>query len=60
MKPKAPARPTPLARPIQAAMSKSPAVRAALARLRPAERAQVNKAVAAALTARLRREGWSE
>lgn len=60
MKPRPPARPAQLARPIQTALRDSPAVRAALARLRPADRAFARKAIGDAIAARLKREGWSE
>jgi hypothetical protein len=60
MKPKTPVNPVSRARPIQAAMRESPAVRAALARLRPADRARANRTIADAIAARLRQEGWSE
>jgi hypothetical protein len=56
MKPKAPIH----ASRIHAAMRESPAVRTALARLRPADRAHANRAIAEAIAARLRRGGWSE
>jgi hypothetical protein len=45
---------------IHAAMRESAAVRTALARLRPADRAHANRAIADAIAARLRRGGWSE
>ena len=60
MKPAAPVTPAPLAGPIRAAMSENPAIRAALARLRPEERAHAVKAIADAIATRLEREGWPE
>jgi hypothetical protein len=60
MKPEAPVAPASLARPIQAAMRENPAIRAALGRLRPEDRAYASKAIAAAIAARLEREEWPE
>jgi len=60
MKPATPVTPAPLARPIRAAMSENAAILAALARLRPDDRAHAAKAIADAIAARLEREGWSE
>ncbi|MGK6355779.1 hypothetical protein ACMGDH_11220 [Sphingomonas sp. DT-207] len=54
MKPKAPVDSVS----IRAAMRESRAVRAALARLRPADRAHAGQAIGDAIAARLRREGW--
>ena len=60
MKGDAPVAPASLARPIQAAMRENPAIRAALARLGPEDRAHASKAIADAIAARLEREGWRE
>jgi hypothetical protein len=60
MKPDAPATPAALVRPIQAAMRENPAIRAALARLGPEDRAYASKAIADAIAARLEREGWGK
>jgi hypothetical protein len=60
MKPQPPVTPAALARPIQAAMRENPVIRAALARLRPEDRAHAHKAIAEAIAARLEREGWGE
>lgn len=60
MKPDAPITPAALARPIQAAMRGNPTILAALARLRPEDRAFATKAIADAIAARLEREGWGE
>lgn len=63
MKPKAPVNPPapPIAlAPIQLAMRQSPAVRAALAPLRPADRMHASKAIGDAIAAQLRRKGFSE
>jgi hypothetical protein len=57
MKPKAPIHPASLEQPVQKAMRENATVRAALARLRPADRAYASKAIAAAILSRLRREG---
>jgi hypothetical protein len=45
---------------ITAAMRANPAIRTALARLAPADRAHVGKAIADAIAARLRQEGHGE
>ena len=58
MKPRPPAPPS-LGAPIRAAMRESPPVRAALARLSPADRLHAGKAIAEAIAARLDRAGWS-
>ena len=60
MKPAAPVVPAALARPIQAAMRENPAIRAALARLGPEDRAFASKAIADAIAARVERDGWTE
>ncbi|HEY4940843.1 MAG TPA: hypothetical protein VII56_05400 [Rhizomicrobium sp.] len=65
MKPKAPVNPAPPAppiplAPIQLAMRQSPAVRAALAPLRPADRIYASKAIGDAIAAQLRRKGISQ
>jgi hypothetical protein len=58
MKPKVQADPAPHDRAVQAAMRQNPAIRAALARLRPADRAPAGKAIADAIVTRLKRAGW--
>jgi hypothetical protein len=60
MKPKAPVDPAPLDRAIRAAMRESPAIRAALARLRPADRAQAGAAIGDAIAAHLKRADWAQ
>jgi hypothetical protein len=57
MKPNAPLNPASLERPVQKAIRENAMVRAALARLRPADRRYASKAVADAILAWLRREG---
>jgi hypothetical protein len=60
MKPDAPNTPAALAKPIQAAMRENPTIRAALARLRPEDRAFASKAIADAIAAQLERDGWGQ
>jgi hypothetical protein len=60
MKSKAPRNAAPLADPIRTAMRDSPAIRTALVRLRPADRAHANRAIADMIAAQLRHKGWPE
>ena len=57
MKPDARLNPASLEQPVQKAVRENPTVRAALARLRPADRRYASKAIADAILAWLRREG---
>ena len=57
MKPQAPADPALLDRAVRAAIHESPAIRAALARLRPADRAQAGQAIGDAIVAQLKPTG---
>lgn len=58
MNPKPPLDPAAINKAIEVAMHENPDIRAALAQLRPADRAQAGKAIGEAIAANLKRAGW--